>query len=375
MSWERTLFWLTVTVALGIAVEKAAGQRLRDDIPDSTNVQLWECMGGERQEWVIKTGGYPNNVIALKADGMVLDILQYSNDSGANLQVFHPTTTPWNQQFKYDPTHNTIVSLMNGHCVDAQDFGNTSGSNIYVWPCTNAANEQFIYNETSGLFRYVQNPALCLDAGTVVNCSTAPFNSYPFCNRSVAVDDRVDDLLSRMQLHEKAQLIQNRNPGIPRLGVPKLQFSECLHGVLSGCGAASGSDSTGCPTSFPHGLALGASFNRSLWSHVSSTISTEARALNNQGVTGLAFWAPDINLFRDPRWGRGQEVPGEDPFLTAEYVAHYSRGLQEGVDPKYLKIVSTCKHFSAYDLENWEGVSRFQFNAIVSDRDLVEYYW
>jgi beta-glucosidase-like glycosyl hydrolase len=89
----------------------------------------------------------------------------------------------------------------------------------------------------------------------------------------------------------------------------------------------------------------------------------------------MAFWAPDVNLFKDPRWGRGQEVPGEDPYLTAEYVAHYSTGLQGLDEDRYWRIVSTCKHFSAYDLENWNGTDRHHFNAIVEDRDLVEYYW
>ena len=267
------------------------------------------------------------------------------------MQVYTPTDTPWNQQFVYDAERHTIISKMNGHCVDAQEFGNTSGSNIYAWPCTYAPNEQFIYNETSGLFRYVQNPDLCLDAGTAVNCSMEPFSSYLYCNSSLDIEDRAADLMSRMTLTEKTQLIQNGNQGVKRLGLPRLQFSECLHGVLSGCGSASGPDSTGCPTSFPHALGLGATFNRSLWSHVSSTISTEARALNNQGVAGLAFWAPDINLFRDPRWGRGQEVPGEDPYLTAEYVAHYSRGLQEGDDPRYLKV--TTRHCNKSNKRYW----------------------
>ena len=200
-------------------------------------------------------------------------------------------------------------------------------------------NQKWIYNETDGTFHYGQNLQLCLDAGTQVNCSMSPYSSYSYCNYSNSVVDRVNDLLSRMTLTEKTQLLQSSNPGIPRLGVPKLPFSECLHGVLSGCGAAAGGG-TGCPTSFPHALGLGATFNRSLWSRVASSISTEARALHNQGVTGLAFWAPDINLFRDPRWGRGQEVPGEDPTLTAEYVYHYSRGLQEGDDTRYLKVNS-----------------------------------
>eukprot|EP00117_Sycon_ciliatum_P036732 scpid79446/ scgid27609/ Probable exo-1,4-beta-xylosidase bxlB; 1,4-beta-D-xylan xylohydrolase bxlB; Beta-xylosidase bxlB; Xylobiase bxlB; Probable exo-1,4-beta-xylosidase bxlB; 1,4-beta-D-xylan xylohydrolase bxlB; Beta-xylosidase bxlB; Xylobiase bxlB len=350
---------------------------LTEDVPNFTNVQLWACDGGLRQQWTMQTGAYPNNTVNMKQlPNMVFDINGWGNNSGSNLQVFGKTNTAWNEQFLYFATNKSIVSLMNQMCITATGASNTTGANIVMEPCkANAGNQQFMYSTQDSMFHYVPNSDLCIDAGTMVNCSIAPYSAYAYCDPSNDVDTRVEDLLSRMQLGEKTQMLQNNNPGVPRLGVPHLRFSECLHGVLSGCGSASGPDSTGCPTSFPHALGLGATFNRSLWSMAGHTVSTEARALNNQGVTGLAFWAPDINLFRDPRWGRGQEVPGEDPFLTAEYVAHYSRGLQEGVDPKYLKIVSTCKHFSAYDLENWEGVSRFQFNAIVSDRDLVEYYW
>ena len=254
------------------------------------------------------------------------------------VQVFGKTNQAWNEQFRYDATNKTLVSLMNGMCASSAGGGNLSGANIQMAPCAaNDATQQFVFNPADGTIRYATNTGLCLDAGTNTSCFQAPTSGYAYCNTSLNIDDRVEDLLSRMELFEKTQLLQNNNPGVARLGIQRLPFAECLHGVLCGCGQPSGPDSTGCPTSFPHALGLGATFNRSLWSHIANTISTEARALHNQGVTGLAFWAPDINLFRDPRWGRGQEVPGEDPYLTAEYVAHYSRGLQEGDDPRYLK--------------------------------------
>jgi beta-D-xylosidase 4 len=105
-----------------------------------------------------------------------------------------------------------------------------------------------------------------------------------------------------------------------------------------------------------------------------SVISTEARAFNNEGRTGLDFFTPNINIFRDPRRGRGQETPGEDPFLTSEYVYALIDDLQRGDDDRYLKIAADCKHYAAYDLENSNGTSRTHFNAIVSDQDLVETY-
>ena len=165
--------------------------------------------------------------------------------------------------------------------------------------------------------------------------------------------------------------------GVGVLGIPPMKFAEALHGVESGCGRSSGSDgSTGCATSFPHGLLLGATFNRSLWRSVGEAISYEARALGNQGVWGSGFsWSPDINLFRDPRWGRGQEVPGEDPVLNSEYAFEHVTGLQGLGDEDYIRVVATPKHFSAYDLENWNGTQRYEFNAIVTYGELVEYFW
>eukprot|EP00484_Ammonia_sp_Unknown_P005082 CAMPEP_0197074090 /NCGR_PEP_ID=MMETSP1384-20130603/210934_1 /TAXON_ID=29189 /ORGANISM="Ammonia sp." /LENGTH=946 /DNA_ID=CAMNT_0042512931 /DNA_START=16 /DNA_END=2857 /DNA_ORIENTATION=- len=177
-----------------------------------------------------------------------------------------------------------------------------------------------------------------------------------------------------MTLAEKVQNLQSTNPGVTRLGVPSNLFHEALHGVVCGCGETY-ENNTGCPTSFPHALLLGATFNRSLWREVGSAISTEARAFANQGIVGLFFWAPDINLFRDPRWGRGQEVPGEDPFLTGQYVMEYSYHMQNGEDTKYMKVVSTAKHYADYDQEGNYGTDRGSFDANVTMQDQVEYYW
>jgi beta-D-xylosidase 4 len=107
---------------------------------------------------------------------------------------------------------------------------------------------------------------------------------------------------------------------------------------------------------------------------IARVISIEARALNNEGLTGLNFFTPNINIFRDPRWGRGQETPGEDPYLTSQYAYTYVNGLQRGDDDRYLTVAANCKHYNAYDLENWNGTDRHHFNAIVSDQDLVETY-
>lgn len=141
---------------------------------------------------------------------------------------------------------------------------------------------------------------------------------HPYCNASLPAAVRVADLLSRMTYQEKAASLDTSNPAIERLGVASMQGGECTHGVAGGCGAAS-PGSTGCPTSFPSGTGLGATFDTDLWFAIGATIGTEARALNNQayteaggrvgavpglppnGKSGLYFLDPNINLMRDPR--------------------------------------------------------------------------
>lgn len=119
---------------------------------------------------------------------------------------------------------------------------------------------------------------------------------------------------------------------------------------------------------------MGAAFDDALINAVATVVSTEARAFNNANRSGLDYWTPNINPYKDPRWGRGQETPGEDPFHLRSYVAALIDGLQGGKDPQILKLAATCKHFVAYDLESWHGILRYEFDAQVSSQDLSEYY-
>lgn len=147
---------------------------------------------------------------------------------------------------------------------------------------------------------------------------------FPFCNTSLPLEERLDDLIERLTYEEKCAALDSANPAVPRLGVPSMSSSESTHGLNTGCGRAT-ANSTGCPTSFPSGPGLGASFDRDLWGAVGGVIGLEARALNNQGTgggpgspgnphpgpAGLYLFDPNINLCRDPRWGRCQEVVWE----------------------------------------------------------------
>jgi beta-D-xylosidase 4 len=120
-------------------------------------------------------------------------------------------------------------------------------------------------------------------------------------------------------------------------------------------------------------ILTAAAFDSDLVHAVADVISTELRAYANAGRAGLDVWTPNVNPFRDPRWGRGSEVAGEDPFLVSSYAGAFVEGLQ-GNDPTRPKAIATCKHFAAYDLEDWHNVSRFNFDAIVGTQDLAEYY-
>ena len=186
---------------------------------------------------------------------------------------------------------------------------------------------------------------------------------------SQPIDQRVDDLVSRMTLEEKVSQMQNVATAIPRLGIPEYDWwNEALHGVAR----------AGIATVFPQAIGLAATWDQNLIHDVGDVVSTEARAKHNEAVRnndfsrykGLTFWSPNINIFRDPRWGRGQETWGEDPFLTGLLGTAYVRGLQ-GNDPKYLKVVSTVKHFAVHSGPEPE---RHSFNAVVSKRDLEETY-
>ena len=162
-----------------------------------------------------------------------------------------------------------------------------------------------------------------------LNCTSGTHRiDADYCNASLPVARRVADLTMRATTAEKISMLGRHNHGISRLAVPTMCFGEALHGVnIKEC-----LDSGNCSTSFPCGMALGASFNATLFAAVGGTIGREARAAFNIGLPGACVldWTPDINLARHPVWGRAQEVPGEDPTLTSTYAREYIRSFQQG---------------------------------------------
>ncbi|KJE94694.1 beta-xylosidase [Capsaspora owczarzaki ATCC 30864] len=205
-----------------------------------------------------------------------------------------------------------------------------------------------------------------------LTCEDAALRNLPFCNPNLAWEQRADDLVGRLTLQEKISQFGTTAPGVARLGVNAYEWwSEALHGVAESPGV-NFTGNTPVSTCFPQIIGVGATFNLDSVAAMAQVISTEARAFANAGHAGLTYFTPNINIFRDPRWGRGQETPGEDPYLTSRYVETLVQNLQNGEDARYLKVVATCKHYTAYDMEDWGGIDRFHFNAVVSDQDLVE---
>ncbi len=201
------------------------------------------------------------------------------------------------------------------------------------------------------------------------NILAQEYKNLPFWNPKLNLEKRVDDLVSRLTLKEKISQMMNAAPAIERLGIPEYNWwNECLHGVAR----------AGLATVFPQAIGLGATWNKDLMFKISTAISDEARAKHHEFVRegkryiyqGLTFWSPNINIFRDPRWGRGQETYGEDPFLTGKLAVQFIKGLQ-GNDPKYFKTIATVKHFAVH---SGPEPKRHYFDAQTNERDFRETY-
>lgn len=210
---------------------------------------------------------------------------------------------------------------------------------------------------------------------------------------------RARDLVLELTLPEKIGRLIDNASAIPRLGIPAFQWwSESLHGIADNGPGVSFNGIISHATVFPQVILTAASFNRTLWRTIAHAIAVEGRAMYNVGQAGLTFWAPNINIFRDPRWGRGQETPGEDPMVAAAYSIEFVNGFQqeslgargglrqvyngrrvmmdekEIVEGDGLMLSACCKHYTAYDLDKWGGYTRYDFNAVVTKQDMEDTY-
>ncbi|MEN8156877.1 MAG: glycoside hydrolase family 3 C-terminal domain-containing protein [Bacteroidota bacterium] len=192
---------------------------------------------------------------------------------------------------------------------------------------------------------------------------------YPYQDTKLSFEERAEDLVSRMTLEEKVSQLTHYAGEVEHLGIPQYNWwNECLHGVAR----------AGKATVFPQAIGMAATFDREMMFQMADVTSTEARAKyhdfaarDKRGMyQGLTFWSPNINIFRDPRWGRGHETYGEDPYLTGEMGVQFIKGLQ-GDDPRYLKVVATSKHYAVH---SGPEPLRHEFDAVVSERDFRDTY-
>jgi beta-glucosidase len=209
---------------------------------------------------------------------------------------------------------------------------------------------------------------LALCAGWIAHAQDAG-RRPPYLDPDLDADERAADLVSRMTTEEKISQVTNQAAAIPPLGVPEYEWwNECLHGVAR----------AGAATVFPQAIGLAATFDTALVHEVAGVIGNEGRAKHHEFARrgqrgryqGLTFWSPNINIFRDPRWGRGQETYGEDPYLTARMGVAFVTGLQ-GNHPRYVKASATAKHFAVH---SGPEADRHHFDARPTERDLFETY-
>ena len=194
-------------------------------------------------------------------------------------------------------------------------------------------------------------------------------NTPKYRDESLSFKERAEDLVSRMTIDECVSQMLFQSAKVERLGIQFYNWwNEALHGVAR----------AGMATVFPQAVGLAATFDDELVYKVADAISTEGRAKYNQfqkqhdyGIyKGITFWSPNVNIFRDPRWGRGQETYGEDPYLTAKLGVSFVKGLQ-GNDGRYLKTAACAKHFAVH---SGPERKRHEFNAVVSKKDMAETY-
>ncbi|KAL2148598.1 hypothetical protein VTH82DRAFT_2152 [Thermothelomyces myriococcoides] len=225
------------------------------------------------------------------------------------------------------------------------------------------------------------------------DCTKPPLSEIKVCDRSLSDAERATALVEALTEEEKLQNLVSKSLGAPRIGLPAYNWwSEALHGVAYAPGTQfrNGPGDFNSSTSFPMPLLMAAAFDDALVEAIGHVIGTEARAFGNAGWSGLDYWTPNVNPFRDPRWGRGSETPGEDVLRLKRYAASIINGL-EGRAPSSSpfpgegggeqqqqqqppRIISTCKHYAANDFEDWGGHTRHDFDAVIGAQDLAEYY-
>ncbi|KAK4446092.1 glycosyl hydrolase family 3 N-terminal domain-containing protein [Podospora aff. communis PSN243] len=230
------------------------------------------------------------------------------------------------------------------------------------------------------------SPAVLLGAAGVAVAQNAAFQSYPDCKNGLLAKNKVCDvtlspperaaaLVAAMTNEEKLQNIISKSKGAPRIGLPAYNWwGEALHGVAYAPGTQFhfGPGPFNSSTSFPMPVLMAAAFDDELIEKIGEVIGIEGRAWGNAGFSAIDYWTPNVNPFKDPRWGRGSETPGEDILRVKRYAEYMIRGLEGPEEQR--RVVATCKHYAGNDFEDWGGHTRHDFDVVVSMQDLAEYY-
>lgn len=284
---------LLALLASSQAVPPAAGDLLG----------LWTCSAASaRQQFVLQGGPAPQATVVhsqAAASHLVWDLSGPSSAAGTPVHLWGLYTPAVKNQQWLISGGALQSAYAPGMCLGAG--GAFLGAPLALSPC-NATDPLQAFSYTPPLLSLPASPSLCVQAGnTTPSCDTPPFSAYPYCNPSLPVADRVADLVGRMTLPELVAAMDSSVPAIPRLGVPSMHSGEALHGAACGCAPQPAPGSTGCPTSFPSPIALGAAMDPDLWQRVGAAIGIEARALANVGPGAMWVFAPNVNPGRDPR--------------------------------------------------------------------------
>eukprot|EP00760_Papus_ankaliazontas_P031033 PhM_4_TR5169/c2_g1_i1/m.79931 len=368
-------FLLTVISVLWLLVGVSA-------FNDGTPLILAPCKQEPAQVFKINNA---DKTLRCLDDNKCMDVAGYNSAVGSVITDYTCHTEQkdpklQNQEFT-NKDNTTFVLDMGGNCIGASYGG--IGARVQLAECGSPLAQwslQFVNNDANSVMFQMKNPddpkapAVCIRVGAPFSgnpCNNTPFNAMPFCDTSKGLQERVDDLVSRMTLHDKVNLLGHDSGMAYSVGIsPYYWVTEALHGVV-----ASFSPPFSSASSFPQVILTGATFDADIFRRLGRAIALEGRVLHNNNRASVTFWTPNVNIFRDPRWGRGQETPGEDPYLTSVYAKTFVRAFQFGDEDKdHLLASACCKHYAAYSQENGGGVGRDAFNAVVTDQDFADTY-
>eukprot|EP00760_Papus_ankaliazontas_P031032 PhM_4_TR5169/c1_g1_i1/m.79924/K15920/XYL4; beta-D-xylosidase 4 len=360
------LFVFVLTVAVAFAASQDATPSL---------LYTYPCTDGDTDANQIVTFNTTDQTLRMSYSGLCLDVSDMSAGSTLQVAACHPSNTQ-----QWEKSGNTFrTKVAPSLCVGSATPW--LGAKLVLQKCDDPSVQWQLASipDKANTFRMQQTAAVingCLNVGVPFGenpCALSKFSSLPFCDTTKDLESRLDDFVSRLTTEEKLGLISYRTTAVGSLPMKAFSYSsEALHGLAPSESVMWGPTFLNA-TSFPQVCLTGATFDKDLFAAIGKAIGLEARVFNNVGQDKMTFWAPNINIFRDPRWGRGQETPGEDPVLTAAYATQFVRSFQyNDADPKHLVVSSCCKHWAAYSLEDWNGVDRHHFDGAVSDQDFAD---